>query len=720
MNPGLGRQVLIAVFLGIFAGIFLGPLATIFRPLATILVMLLQMVALPYISLSIVQGLSLMTPSMAKQLFKKSFPFWLLIWGVGFLIVFLMNALIPKVISIGVTFEAHPVSLSEDLVNNILTILIPENPISEFVNNSIPSIAVFGVIVGISLMYIEKKEPLLSLIDRGEEIIEKIFKWIIVVSPIGVFAHTAIVAGTIDFSVIGHYDFYLISFILAALFLIFWILPTILSDMTPMSFKKSVGAIVTVSLITFFTGITVIAIPLILLYLREMKEKAPWNNLPFLNCTSKTVVPLSYSFAQIGNCLFFFFILYASFYFRYPISGGEKTLLSILAIPLSIGSSSISLSNVSFLFKEMNFSDNAQQLFTTTAPLAINFQSALSTAGIFTLILLTLFANNQLLQIKWKPLLVKLTGSFALIAIFIFAISSRIHLEDNYTNLYFNRTISNAIGHPIDAKIYLPHDRPDIPKEQTTEDVLERVLRTGILRVGYDFSSSIPYVYHNRTGELVGFDIAMAYQLAQDLNCHLELIPLNFDRIGEELNANLYDIAMSAVLMTEQRILQMSFSDTYSDQNFNLIVPIKNKNLFADLDVVQQQKNLVIGAGGAYKRALSNFPNAITRQGDWETELEAGTVDAWVSSHIISIVWCLNHPGFVIQEYGGQMGKCYFAYPVRQDSLKFLRFINNWIKLKIQDNFYQKQYDYWIMGKSSQTHQKIRWSIIRNVLHWVE
>jgi len=716
MRLSLGYQVLIAVILGILCGLFFGPMAAIFTPIASIFVMLLQMITMPYIVLSIIHGLATLNPAAAKHLCKKSLPFWVLLWAAMFLIVFLISALIPHPLSTGISFQEPSPALKTDIAKNILTLLVPENPIGDLVNNILPAVAVFGIVVGIAFIFIEKKEPLIDVIERSNEIIEKIFSWLVRIAPIGVFAHVAVIAGTLDGSDLHRYALYLAVFAIISIFVIFWLLPSILSSCTPLTFRESIQAINDVCLITFFTGITMIAIPLIHSYLRQM---VPKHNLHFTS-EKEILVPFSYSFGQIGNSLFLFFIAFVSFYFRHPFSGSEYALLSLLAIPLSIGASSLSLNSASFLFKEMNFYENAQEVFSATAPVTINFQASLSMAGALTLILLALFAHHRSLQIKWKPLFFKVIGSLILLTGIVFSVRSSIHLEDNYSNFYMNRKISEALTHPVQPQIYLPGDTlPSAPA--TTEDALERVLRTGILRVGYDTQSSIPYVYYNSLNELVGFDIAMAYQLARDLNCSLELVPLDYDHLGEELNEGRYDIAMSAILMTESRIQQMSFSNAYSDQNFSLIVPVRNKDKFSTLAEINSQKGLVIGGSGGYKRPLVHFPNAIKTEGHyWESDLEEGRADAWSSAHIISIVWCLNHPRFVVYEYGGQLGKCYFAYPVQLNSLKFLDFINNWIQLKQQDKFYEQQYNYWIMGKSPMIVKKERWSIIHNLLHWID
>jgi ABC-type amino acid transport substrate-binding protein len=45
--------------------------------------------------------------------------------------------------------------------------------------------------------------------------------------------------------------------------------------------------------------------------------------------------------------------------------------------------------------------------------------------------------------------------------------------------------------------------------------------------------------------------------------------------------------------------------------------------------------------------------------------------------------------------------------------------LNSWVTLKRTDGTVQKLYDYWILGKDAESHEP-RWSVIRNVLHWVD
>ena len=64
--------------------------------------------------------------------------------------------------------------------------------------------------------------------------------------------------------------------------------------------------------------------------------------------------------------------------------------------------------------------------------------------------------------------------------------------------------------------------------------VLARIQREGELRVGFN-EGIIPFSYRNSAGQLVGYDIAFAYQLARDLNVRLRLIPFEWTDLAQNL-----------------------------------------------------------------------------------------------------------------------------------------------------------------------------------------
>jgi hypothetical protein len=59
------------------------------------------------------------------------------------------------------------------------------------------------------------------------------------------------------------------------------------------------------------------------------------------------------------------------------------------------------------------------------------------------------------------------------------------------------------------------------------------------------------------------------------------------------------------------------------------------------------------------------------------------------------------------------------AYLLPRGDWEMVGFINTWIELKKRDRTINALYDYWILGKNA-VPQQPRWSVLRNVLHWVQ
>ncbi len=58
-------------------------------------------------------------------------------------------------------------------------------------------------------------------------------------------------------------------------------------------------------------------------------------------------------------------------------------------------------------------------------------------------------------------------------------------------------------------------------------------------------------------------------------------------------------------------------------------------------------------------------------------------------------------------------------YPIAGRDQVLAEFMNDWIVLKKGDGTIRRAYDHWILGRTAEQ-QGPRWSIIRDVLHWVE
>ena len=81
--------------------------------------------------------------------------------------------------------------------------------------------------------------------------------------------------------------------------------------------------------------------------------------------------------------------------------------------------------------------------------------------------------------------------------------------------------------------------------------------------------------------------------------------------------------------------------------------------------------------------------------------------------------WTLLYPKFQVVVPLPDVAKTPLAYPVAGGDKEFADFLSQWILLKKEGLEYPMLYDHWILGQDAVPKQP-RWSIIRDVLHWIE
>ncbi len=708
----LGYEVLIAALLGIFIGLFLGPMCEVFQPIGTGYVMLIQMVVLPYIPALLIHGLGSMTPDIAKKLFRRGWYFLVMLWGFMFGAIYILKILIPTPLpQASSDFTEEPTRVAKDF----LSYIIPENPFYDLANNVVPAIALFSVVVGVALMHLKDKEPVLGFLEKVNLSLDKVFHWLALISPIGIFAHIANVVGTVNFADLVKLEVYVVATILTCLFLSMWFLPKLVACFTSIPYKELMREFRIVTTIAFATGIPSIAFPYINNCMRRLAER---NHLDLgtFRGTAQTVVPLAFSFAQIGNFFLLFFIFFLAFFYRHPLSEASAVISPLLTIPISFGTPQLSLVGMSFLIDALRLPVEAFNLFVETLSMTLNFQVLLSVAAMLTLTVLVILHYYGLLQVQWRRLLAHIGISAAILMAAVLIGKQFVNISDNYSDLYYTFRISDVVEDPPPAAVFTT--RGSQPND-TTAEPLARIFKTRVLRVGYD-PTNIPFCYLNKWNEVVGYDIAFAYELAKDLDAKLELVPLDLYNLARDLNNGYFDIGMSAIVVDEDRLLTMDFCHAYIDQPNALVVPVHNVDRFRNLKDLENNPQLKIGAEGAYRMAVSRHfsPRNLVPVTGIEP-LYDGEIDAYMWSQLPGYLWCLSHPEYTTLSYKGELGSKYFAYPVRAGAIDMLQFINQWMALKDQRGFTKLQTDYWIQGKRIPSKEP-RWSVIRDVLHWVK
>ena len=94
-------------------------------------------------------------------------------------------------------------------------------------------------------------------------------------------------------------------------------------------------------------------------------------------------------------------------------------------------------------------------------------------------------------------------------------------------------------------------------------------------------------------------------------------------------------------------------------------------------------------------------------------------LDAAVASAQRGSAWSLIHPEFSVSVPEPVVLTVPLAYPVARRDAQLVSFLDSWIQLKQRDGSIEEARDYWVYGKNAEIRGP-RWSVLRDVLHWVD
>jgi ABC-type amino acid transport substrate-binding protein len=399
---------------------------------------------------------------------------------------------------------------------------------------------------------------------------------------------------------------------------------------------------------------------------------------------------------------------------------GSQVELFVTTFLTSLGAVGLGswINSLTFILDSLGLPLDSVNLYLATLPFTAGFQSMVSVIEIGCLSLFITLSCRKMIVLNWGRIFKNGLLTLLPILLVFFGIKLFNPLPEikNEAKSIYELNISSSI--PV--KIYKTLPKP-IEAEGETFD---RVLSTKTIRVGYN-PNFPPFCFQNVDGNVVGYDIAFAYDLAYDLGCQLDLVPLNYDHLIEELNSHYYDIAMSAVTINTTRLKALTFSYPYLSPRLVLVVKEKMRKKFANIDTVIENKKFKIAVlkGSSFEEAVKEvFPSKELVYLDNYDQFESCDPNvALLWEEMEATAWILRHRHYKIIFSDPPLGVDSLAYAIRSDSQRFLHYLDQWLDLKQSQGFSEKQYDLWIKGKTEiASPPEPRWSIIRNVLHWLE
>jgi Na+/H+-dicarboxylate symporter/ABC-type amino acid transport substrate-binding protein len=725
-TPSLGVMVSIGGLAGILAGIFFGEYCRVLSPLGSAYIMLLQSAVFPYLVCSLIYGLGSLAPATALQLFKRGWIFYFFAWTLTLISVWVLALSLPS--------AAAPALLDEttkpDTASRLLDVFFPANIFSDLSRSYIPAIVAASVLYGVAIQGFARKTAILDVMDAIRLASTKIWGWVVKLAPLAVFALFAELAGTISLARIEQLGVYVLLFITGTLLLAFWVLPGIIGALTPYSARRVLGEIKDGLYLAAATSLPVAAVPAIVAATQKLAGEAGVRE-EHRDEIVKTTMAITYPLGQLGNLYVYLFIFFAASFYQTSLSVLQQLLLPVTTLFSTFGTPASTVDAVAFIKNWLQLPTSATDLYVESWTLLRYPQVLASAVGLaFITMLVTVsfygrirFQATRFLLALGLPVL-----TFAAIAFGAVHLETLLSVKEAVP--YWSFTLPASITEGVQSTVYRDVSKaPQIDRSDgARETTFQRIQRTGTLRVGYNIAA-FPFSYFNERDELVGFDVAMAYELARSLDVKLWFIPFAWDELRADLGAGRFDIAMSGIYLasdihdTSLRIHTLDPSEPYYRSNLVLIVPSQNAEKFRSRTDVEAISNLRVATFSSpeMKGVVQNLLPAakvVSVNNYYDLpRFEGFDAALWTEAQAVALV--RTRKGITAVRPADFGNPFLFTYLMPGDSPEFLRYVNYWLKLEETGKFAQQMIDHWIQGQPLPDN-KPRWSVIRDVLHWVK
>jgi len=711
----LSTQILLGLAGGIACGLFFGEQVAFLHWLGDAFVLLLQMTVLPYVLVSMIAALGQLDRRQALLLARSAGVFFLLLWALGLGLALALPLAFPawqsaSFFSQNLVQQAHSI--------DFLSLYIPANPFRSLADNVVPAVVLFSIAVGLALIGSSRRESVVVPLTALTEVLSQIAGFVIRLAPIGLFAIAGHAAGTMDLSQARALQVYMLSYAALALIAAFWILPGLVLALTPFRYRDVMGRARAALITSFATGNLFVVLPILAESAKQaVMEAEVARRDDSAVAMVDAVVPTSFNFPSVAKLLTLSFIPFAGWFTGFDLGPGQLPALLASGFMSFFGSTVVA---VPFLLDLFRIPGDVFSMFLLADNLVgSRFGALLASVHTITITLLTAAMVAGLVRVRWRAL-ARLAG-VSLLLVVTALLGIRLGFEamgDDYQQ--YHRFVGLDFAGPTVPARVLDKAPDPLPPVDPGATVLERISARGRLRVGYR-TDSLPWVFRNQEGRLVGFDAAMAHRLASDLHVSLEFVRTEPGAMAELLNSGYLDLAVSGIAVTPERLLQVAFTTPVVEETLAFVVPDHRRDDFTSWRHLRTLHGLRLAVPPApyYRRKIARelpqaklveiaTPRAFFRSGAAFDGLAFGAKSG--------SAWSLVYPSFSVAVPQPDPLSVPLAYAVARDANRWRSFLDAWLELKRADRSIEQLEEHWILGKPDEERRPPRWSILRNVL----
>ena len=232
---------------------------------------------------------------------------------------------------------------------------------------------------------------------------------------------------------------------------------------------------------------------------------------------------------------------------------------------------------------------------------------------------------------------------------------------------------------------------------------VEQVIRRGNLRVG--MSTFVPWAMKDKTGQLIGFEIDVARQLAKDMGVKIEFVPTKWAGIIPALLTGKFDVIIGGMSIRPDRNLKVNFTIPYDYAGQSIVANKKMAAGFTRIDHFNRSDVIISARLGSTAADAANkfMPQAQKKFFDDEAqviqEVINGRAHAAVASAPLPAFQAIKYPDQLFLPVKGTFTKEPIGFALQKGDFDTLNYFNNWIRVVEAKGWLAERKYYWFETK---------------------
>ncbi|MGI9395253.1 MAG: transporter substrate-binding domain-containing protein [Boseongicola sp.] len=232
----------------------------------------------------------------------------------------------------------------------------------------------------------------------------------------------------------------------------------------------------------------------------------------------------------------------------------------------------------------------------------------------------------------------------------------------------------------------------------SSESVIETIKERGVIKIG--LSLFVPWSMRDLNGDLIGFELDVGRQLAEDMGVEVEFIPTSWDGIIPALVSGNFDAIISGMSVTASRNLTINFTDPYA---FSGLAVYSNKAMtdgFSRDDFNSEDVTFAARRGATPAVVIAKqFPNAqillFDEDGAAAQEVLNGNAHATMAAQPTPNREVANYPETLHIPFEALYDPRGEAFAIRKGDPDAINYFNNWIAQQWRSGWLEERHNYW-------------------------